>query len=317
MPRLYSLLAIFPCLALSCASSVGAAPVAQVRPYHGWADCLWITNGVVDLVVVPQIGRIMRYGLVGRANVLYENAALSGKLHAETWNGKDWVNFGGDKLWPAPQSVWGFPPDPQIDGRPQIASIQPGPRIRMVSQTSEQYGIRFEREITLDDTGAGVTIVDTMRNVGTAPRRWGVWQITQLADPTVAILPRSRTGRMGTGYHVIQQPPRGAVHVTADTVEFRRNPRTGAKIGSDSPGGWLSADVGPYRFTCSTTVEPHAPYCDGGCPLEVWSNPDPLRYMELELLGPVRTLQPGQTATLIVRWNLHRQARGAPGRFVR
>ncbi len=284
-----------------------AAPTAQVRPYHGWADCVWLSNGTVELVVVPQIGRILRYGFAGKQNVLYENAALSGQLHADAWNGKDWVNFGGDKLWPAPQSVWGFPPDPQVDGRPHQVEVLPSGHVRLVSQDSDQYGIRFEREIALDATGTGVTITDTMRNVDRKPRKWGVWEITQLDNPTVALMPRSRTGKMPAGYHVIGKPEKGTVRVVGDRIEFRRSAKVGGKIGADTPAGWLAADVGPYRFTCTTKVEPGAPYADGGCPLEIWANPDPLKYMELELLGPVRTLQPGRTATLVVHWSLKRR----------
>ena len=294
---------------IAAQATAGPSPTVQVRPYHGWADCIWLGNGIVELVVVPQIGRILRYGFVGKANVLFENAALQGRMHADAWNGADWLNFGGDKLWPAPQSVWGFPPDPQIDGRPQQVEILPGPRVRLVSQASESYGIRFEREIALDRAGAGITITNTMRNVSSTPRTWGVWQITQLADPTVAVMPRSRTGRMPAGFHVIQPPEKGAVQADRNEVRFRRSPRVPGKIGGDARGGWLAADVGADRFTCSTAVEPNATYCDGGCPLEIWSNPDPLKYMELELLGPVRTLGPGETATLVVRWNLRRAGR--------
>src|SRR5438105_716976 len=68
-----------------------AHPAARVNPagppagvavervdYHGWPGCFRLTNGTVDVVVVPQIGRVMRYGPVGGPNLLWENPALPG-----------------------------------------------------------------------------------------------------------------------------------------------------------------------------------------------------------------------------------------------
>src|SRR5436305_6468398 len=149
---------------------------AQVKieriTYHGWKGCYRMSNGTVELVMVPQIGRVMRYAFVKGENVLWENPALFGKTVDLTNPPKDWTNFGGDKLWPAPQDRWGWPPDPVIDaGQPEV-TVLPNGRLRITGKASKKHGIRFIREISLDPKLPVVNIVNTMENTSGKPQSW-------------------------------------------------------------------------------------------------------------------------------------------------
>src|SRR5262245_43962467 len=77
--------------------------------YHGWPEAYVMSNGKVTAVVVPAIGRVMQFGFAGEEGVFWENRALDGRLadgQLLVWAAKDWVNFGGDKTWPAPEADW-------------------------------------------------------------------------------------------------------------------------------------------------------------------------------------------------------------------
>lgn len=284
---------------------------AEVRvervSYHGWPEAYRLSNGTVDLVVVPEIGRIMRYGYLGRPNVLWENAGLRGKTLDPARPSPEWVNFGGDKLWPAPQSAY-WPPDPHLDGAPQSVTIVSGTRLRMESPRSAKLGIRFVRVIALADSGTGVRIRNTVVNDSRDEVEVSVWEVTQIGEPAWAALDLYRRGRFPRGYHVFPDsaPAAGAVAVRRGEVRLRRDPKQGGKIGADSPRGQARARVGGVVFTVSAPLERGAPYPDQGCAQEIWSNPDPLRYMELELLGPIVRLRPGAARTLETRWRLER-----------
>src|SRR3982750_3663343 len=99
------------------AFSMGAQPdgpaakpmSVEKTAYQGWPEAYRLSNGTVDVVVVPAIGRIMRYGPVGRQNLLWKTPRPAGKPASP---GKEWANFGGDKVWPWPQDDW-----PQRAGR--------------------------------------------------------------------------------------------------------------------------------------------------------------------------------------------------------
>ncbi len=49
--------------------------------------------------------------------------------------------------------------------------------------------------------------------------------------------------------------------------------------------------------------EEGAPYPDGGCSVESYTNKDPNMF-ELETLSPLRTLEPGDTLTHVEHWFL-------------
>ena len=67
--------------------------------YRGWPNCCRISNGKVELIVTTDVGpRVIRFGFVGGQNLFKEYAAFLGKR-----GGKQWVNYGGHRLWHAPE----------------------------------------------------------------------------------------------------------------------------------------------------------------------------------------------------------------------
>jgi hypothetical protein len=295
--------------------------------YNNWKDAYQLSNGAVELVYVPQIGRVMRYAFIGGTNVLWNNPALFGQTTDLAKPGTDWINYGGDKLWPAPQSNWSWPPDPILESSEQLVTVTRDNHLLVEGHTSGKYGIRFLREISLDETGTGVTFKNTMLNarkraqspatpqaektsLPTADRvTWGLWQITQVDSPSEARLLINTKGHFPTGYYTFKDsaPVAGAITVTPTNVKLRRDPVKSAKIGGDSPQGYLEADVHNITFRVSARVETGKTYPDDGCAQEIWSNTDPLPYMELELLGPIHTLEPGKSAVFTTRWSLTRK----------
>ncbi|HZO91802.1 MAG TPA: DUF4380 domain-containing protein [Chthonomonadaceae bacterium] len=312
MPRAIGRSCLLTALVLVLGSAAeGAVAVKQIT-YHGWPGAYQLSNGTVELVVVPQIGRIMRYGYVGGRNMLWENPRLRGKTADPAQAAKEWPNFGGDKLWNAPQSRWNWPPDPDIDSAPQAVRVLPNNHLLLTGQSSKQFGVRFTREIALDPTGTGVTLTNRMENTADKDVEWGVWEVAQVDSPDVARLPFYDKGRNPSGYYIFKgsEPAPDRVRVEGKEVLFRRHPKRSGKIGADSPEGWIAEDKAGLRMTVSAAYEPGQNYPDDGCGQEIWSNPDPDRYMELELLSPIRTLHPGDAMTFETHWRLERIAGG-------
>ncbi|HSV73344.1 MAG TPA: DUF4380 domain-containing protein [Chthonomonadales bacterium] len=304
------------------ASPVGPAaspaePAGTVRIWHApfgkWPDAVWMASAGAEVVVVPRIGRIMRFAFRGGRNALWSNRALEGKPVPDANRAAEWANYGGDKLWPAPQDRWSWPPDPLLDGAPHEVATDRG--IVLTSPASPTAGIRFVREIRLAPGGAVLRVRNVMENVSQKPVEWSVWQVAQVDAPLYVSMPVHRAGGFPKGYRAFPgaEPRAELLTVTATEVRMRRDPRRGAKIGGDSPLGWVRAVWPDKRLTITIQLRPGvrvergAPYPDGGCALELWSNPDPLRYMELELLGPIVRLPPGGRAEMTTVWTLERQ----------
>src|SRR5437899_837082 len=103
-------------LTLAAARIAAANSVSVLKTnYHGWSNAIVISNGKAEVIVVPEIGRIMQFRLAGDMDgPFFENPALFGQRGDP--GAKEWLNFGGDKTWPSPQSEWpkiaprGWPP---------------------------------------------------------------------------------------------------------------------------------------------------------------------------------------------------------------
>lgn len=281
----------------------------QRTDYQEWKGAYRLSNGTVELVFVPQIGRVMRYGFVGDTNLLWENPALLGKTTDMTLAKTEWVNYGGDKLWPAPQKVWGWPPDPMMDSGLQKVTITSDRRLKLEAPISPKHKLQFVRVIKMDAEGTGVTFENRLINKSDKPAKWSVWQVTQVANPDRLVLPLHKQGKFPAGYFVFQgsDPKPENIQVTGEEVSLTRNLQQSAKIGGDSPLGWLKAERGNLSFEVSTKLQAGKNYPDDGCALEIYTNPDPLPYIELELLSPLTEIKPQQTITFTTHWNLKRK----------
>src|SRR5215203_5703473 len=56
--------------------------------YHGWANALRLTSEEAEVIVVPEIGRVMSFRRRDGENVFWEDRSLDGK-RGDT-NGKEW-----------------------------------------------------------------------------------------------------------------------------------------------------------------------------------------------------------------------------------
>ncbi|MEY3150524.1 MAG: hypothetical protein RLY92_751, partial [Chloroflexota bacterium] len=68
--------------------------------YSGWPACWRLRNSTVELIATSDVGpRVMRFAFVGGENVLCELPDTLGKT-----GGTQWRNYGGHRLWHAPES---------------------------------------------------------------------------------------------------------------------------------------------------------------------------------------------------------------------
>ena len=69
--------------------------------FQGWANCIKISNQVVEVIVTTDVGpRIIHYGFKGGENVFYMNPDDFGHTGGDRWH-----NYGGHRLWHAPEDI--------------------------------------------------------------------------------------------------------------------------------------------------------------------------------------------------------------------
>ena len=189
-------------------SSAPSRPAASARveaiEYRGW-DAYRLSNGTVEAIVVPSIGRIMHYGYAadGEAgNVLWTHPDLDGVEEQSTG---DWQNFGGDKVWPWPQNESGgvagwpahvaenWPPPADFRGIPWDAAVEDGSLV-MTLPDSDEFAVAVRRRITLAATGSELVVESTfLPTVADAPYPVGPWHITQIPQPTSTVVALGET----------------------------------------------------------------------------------------------------------------------------
>ena len=263
---------------------------------QGW-DPVKMNNGLVDLQIVPEIGgRVIQYKL-GEKEFFWVNPELVGKLPTETGLTADggWLNYGGDKLWPAPQgwsndNQWPGPPDAVLDGQPYVMEKLPdgddgSVAVRLTSRKDFRSGISFSRVIRLHPNGTRVSIKATMKNIDNKPRRWGIWGHTQLDGASSdgksynsqmnAYCPINPKSHFPKGYDVIfgeKDNPSFQPDYDNSMMKVNYQYRVG-KIGLDSDAGWVATVDGQtgYVFVHRFVYEADKEYPDGSS-VEFWHN---------------------------------------------
>ena len=296
---------------LLAATAVAQSRVTVTRAaYNGWNDALILSNGKVEAIIVPSIGRVMQFRFVGEEGVFWENPAVAGKpVNPES---KEWLNFGGDKPWPAPQADWpkvtprAWPPPVGFDSSAWDAKTRNN-AVELISPVDTHYGIRVRRVIKLDPVKPSLTISTEFEKVSGAPRKVAVWVITQLKDPDRITVPVPPNSRYAEGYNKQSKELPEQFSVKNGGITLKRDPKKSTKIGNDA--GTLTWMSDRYILRIESPRVPNAEYPDNGSSAEVYTNLDPLKYVELEMLGPLKELKVGDK---IERTNVYTLTRRPP-----
>lgn len=274
---------------------------SRIDDFRGWSAA-HIGNGLITVVVVPDIGgRIMAYDL-GPYPFVYVDPHLAGELFTPEENLGDgtlaaWKNYGGDKTWPAPQGwetdeQWHGPPDPVLDtGRYTLDVLESDDdtaTFEVTSPPDQRTGVQITRRATIRRGSSLVELRLTFRNVVQRPIRWSIWDVMQLRaerrlpdgsvthEPecvvTAPVNPDSRYPRQ---FNVI--------FGDEDNPQWRVDDERGlfvapymweiGKVGIDSPDGWIAFlnAASSYAFAERFDVAPEGTYPDDGATVECWT----------------------------------------------
>ena len=270
------------------------------RDFHGRAavrlanDRLWVD------VLATAGPRIVRFGLAGaERNLLAETPELGW----DTPHGR-YELLGGHRLWFAPE-------DPNLvaipDGRGLVIRHEPN-GIILTGAVEAATGLVRAIRLILEPGAACLELHHELHNVGERPIELAPWSITQLPLGGRVILPE----RPATPGHFVR-PNRSLVlwpYTSWEDPRFR--PRDGLltldgqsgpdlKFGYFNEAGWVAYARDGLMLVRRFEPQPGRPHPDLGCNAETYIGS---RYVELELLGPLATVEPGGRSTLIERWEV-------------
>lgn len=271
--------------------------------YKGWANCVRLSNGLVDLVVTTEVGpRIIRFGFIGQDNEFKEFAGQIGLTGGDTWR-----NYGGHRLWHAPEDpVRTYFPD---NSPVNYEEIKGGVRIMQSIETTT--GIQKEMEIFLAPDRAHVNITHRLYNTNLWAVELAPWALSVMAPGGTAILPLPPRGS-----HTDNLLPANSLTLWAYTdmsdprwtwgqryILLRQDPHNPVpqKLGSSVPDGWMGYARNGHLFVKRATYLEDELYPDLGCSMETFTNDE---ILEVESVGPLAYLETGDFTEHVEDWFL-------------
>ena len=208
------------------------------------------------------------------------------------------------------QSVW--QPPPAFDGTPAQARVEPNGDLVLTTTVDVFYGIRAERRIHLDAELPVMTVTTSYERVSDKSIKAGIWVITQLRHPERLYVPRSRNSQFADGHTLLSKVTPPSLRVQPRWLSLERDAGSAYKIGADAGTLlWLGKTT---ALRIDSPRVSNADYPDKGSSVEIYTNPNPLEYIELETLGPLQTLKTGDRIERVNTYTLIRRTESNPDR---
>jgi hypothetical protein len=176
-----------------------------------------------------------------------------------------------------------------FDSRPvEAVAVERG--VELTSPIDPGYGIQTVRRVELDPAQPVMRIRTEYRKLSGAPVTVGIWTITQMSEPERVCIQLPEASKFAAGFSRLMPAEPAGLKIDGRLLSLTRHAQQQVKVGSDgSSMAWLGQNC---VVRIDTEIGP-GEYPDGGCVTEVYTNPDPLQYVELETLGPLTTMNPG------------------------
>lgn len=278
----------------------------DIIPFAGWARNLRLRGPRIELIVTLEVGpRVLSCGPPGGRSVFHVYERQAGGCGEASFQAR-----GGHRLWLAPEDVaFTYAPD-----NAPVRWEPLGDRGARFTAPVEPAGFQKQLDVLLDPVSGEVTLTHRAINAAAPARRVALWALSMMAPGGLALVPQPPLGehprdllpnrslvlwpytdlsdprlRLGRGFFTVQQGAAGPTKI-------------GLLVHADRQGaGWagylLDGTLFVKRFPCA----PAADYPDRGCNCEIFTDAEML---EVESLGPLQRLAPGEAAEHTERWQL-------------
>lgn len=286
-------------------TNMAATVKVEKTEYKGWKNCYRVNNDEIELIVTGDVGpRIIRFGFVGGQNVFKEFAEQLGKSGEEKFQLR-----GGDRVWKAPE-------DPVATWAPDnvpVRIILTATGLIARAPIEPLTDLQKEIEIAMAPSGTAVTVAHRITNHSLFTLEFAPWVLTMMAEGGVAVSgfpPRGRhpihleaTNPLVMWAYTNLSDPRWKF--TKKYLTLRQDPRNkeAQKLGLFNSDTWAAYLLNGEAFVKRTKADPSKTYPDFGCSFETFTNDD---FLEIETLGPMTKLSPGDTVEQVEHWGLYR-----------
>ncbi|MBQ7288265.1 MAG: hypothetical protein IJW78_05095 [Clostridia bacterium] len=272
-----------------------------VKHHPKWGRVFWLCNEHIEIGVALDFGlRIVHVSCTGMENLFYEQPT---DLSDGFCNTNGWKLYGGHRLWLAPESDSSYAPDnaPVIWQEEPDGSFLFRQEPDMLQNTEKSFRIRL-----LDDGIA--ELENRIKNISNTPLTGATWGVNTFSGGGTAEIPFSTDTQNPYSPHRLVSLW-GETNLSDERLHFTKDSLTAQylpipdylKIGMYCRDGYAIFQNKGQRFRLEFPVNVISHLPDNGCNFELYMNQS---FMELETLGTVVCLQPGETASHIETWQI-------------
>jgi hypothetical protein len=218
-------------------------------------------------------------------------------VHWPTPHGEYYLH-GGHRLWTAPEDPFYTSPEEDVNVVAEKDHV-------ILRSSVDASGLEKEISFQLDESCLRVLHRVTWH--GSEPIELAPWAITQMQLGGLAILPLSRSEGLQPNRNLVLWPysrvkdERLALYDDLILVRGRAREES-FKIGSYNSHGWIAYALENVLFVKRFSVDPANRYPDMGCNVETYVKDS---CVELETLGSLKTLHPGESIEHQEIWEVH------------
>jgi hypothetical protein len=315
---------VLPLILALCAVGSAArydASLSELDAYinPAWGKAFVLKNDLCTLAVMPDVGgRIMAYCLGPHSFLRVAPYASPGGLSAQ-----DLFDGGGFMTWPAPQSIWNWPPPQYLSHGPYKATVISNSAdsvvISCISQPEQWQsaaGMVFHKMYTFYKASSRVHVDVRLINRGSTPQKWSIREVAEvwpqhgaLSDfsnfraffPKGASLQAATSGFWNTnGGYETELFSQFTLDEADGIVSFRFNNK-GGRIAADPTEQWLAYQdsLEGYTFIQRGMPQPSATYPEyGGARIIIYMG----AWLEMELCAPEKNIAAGDSLRFVTDW---------------
>jgi hypothetical protein len=294
-------------LACGIATAVKAEDGARRISIMNYPDCIELSNPTARVVLGHHVGgRVLVYERGGQ-NVLFLSPREA-DWQTVTDEKKRQVTAGRIDIGPEVLSKRG----PVIWSGTWTSDII-GPRAaRLTSAIDPKSGLKIVREFSLDTNSSHLTITQRVSNHGQQESRHGFWCRAFAVHGGMGIIPLTPANSRYPHQYTLHQDQANANFKPVDP-HIRRvddflivdGPPAHPKMGFDSTAGWIAYHTPlDLLFVQKYPVYPQRIYAEPtGMTLSLWyPEAEKIPAVEVEPIGPMEIVPPGQSSTFTVHW---------------
>jgi hypothetical protein len=285
---------------------------AKLAPYHADKQAVHLTHGDATAVLSFEVGgRPLEFSFRGMKALWLDPAEKQPTVGKPRSISAGRFDIGPELITPAHPVLWSGAWTAEITGPRQA---------RLTSEQDPATGIQLVRNFTLENVsqtalarrgekrGALLRCEQIMTNTSKALREVCHWGRSFSPGGGICLIPLKGRSRFPGQYAMYEDSAIINVRNTDDKIRLRDgfleilSPPRKPKLGFDSTAGWLAYLMpDDTLFVKRYAVDPNRVYGEAaGLTLSVWYPPGDR--IELEPIGPLERLQPGQSASFTEEW---------------